>query len=138
MLLNSRLNEVVISTVKSDNISSLKVRKVLDFSPESYSVVSGLRDILHRHGMLCDILELIDSYYSLQVLVFIGSKFAYETIMLFMILFSIFDRSLFPIHSFTLAIAFVLYELIQLVAVVYCCSGVLLQWCIVASLRVFR
>jgi hypothetical protein len=116
-----------MSTVKSDNITSLKVRKVSDFSPESYSVISCLRNILYRHVMLCDVLELIDSSYSLQVLFFIGWEFTYATNMLFMILVSIFDRSLFPIPSFTLAIAFVLYEVIQLVAVVSCCKSACVQ-----------
>jgi hypothetical protein len=56
MWLNSSLNEAVMSTVKSDNVLSLKIRKVLDFSPKRYSVISGLHDILCRHLMLCDVL----------------------------------------------------------------------------------
>jgi len=87
MLLNSSLNEVVVSTVKSQCIPSLKVRTVSDFFPQRYSVISGYRDILYRHMMLCDILELINSSYSLQVLALIGSKFVYETIFLYLLFF---------------------------------------------------
>jgi hypothetical protein len=75
MLLNSSLNEVVMSTVKSEGILSLKFRTVSDVLPERYSVISAVRDILCHHLMLCDILELIKSSYSLQVLALIGSKF---------------------------------------------------------------
>jgi hypothetical protein len=49
---------------------------VSDFTREGYSVISGLRDILYRHVVLCDVLDLIDSSYSLQALAFIGLKFA--------------------------------------------------------------
>jgi hypothetical protein len=66
VLLNSSLNEVVMSTVKSDNVFSLKVRKVSDFLPKRNSFISALRDILNRHVLLCDVLELVDSFYSLQ------------------------------------------------------------------------
>jgi hypothetical protein len=122
MLLNSSLNEVVMSTVKSGGILSLKVRMLSDFNPEINSVISGVRDILDRHVMLCDILELINSSYSLQVLVLIGSKFVYTTIFLYLMFFSIFDYSLFPAYSFTGLIPFVSLEVIQLITVVYCCK----------------
>jgi hypothetical protein len=127
MLLNSSLHEVVMSTVKSDNISSLKVRKVSDFSPESYSVISGLRDILYRHVILCDILELIDSSYSFQVLAFIGSKFLYPTIFLYTLVASILERSLFSIHSIATVITCGIYEIMQLVAFVRCCKSASFQ-----------
>jgi len=127
MLLNSSLNEVVMSTVKSDGILSLKVRTLSDFFPGRYSVISGVRDILYRHVMLCDILELIKSSYSLQVLAFIGSKFVYTTIFLYVLFFCIFDRSLFPTNSFDSLIPFVSFEVIQLVTVVYCCKSACFQ-----------
>jgi hypothetical protein len=127
MLLNSRLNEVVMSTVKSDNTFSLKVREISDFLPERNSIMSGLRDILYRQVMLCDILELIDSSYSLQVLAFIGSKFGYATIFLYILFASIFDRSLYPIQPSAALIALVIYEVMQLVTFVYCCKSVSFQ-----------
>jgi hypothetical protein len=61
--------------VKSDGILSLKFRTVSDVLPERYSIISGVRDILYHHSMLCDILETINSSYSVQVLALIGSKF---------------------------------------------------------------
>ena len=127
MLLNSSLNEVVMSTVKSDGILSLKVRTLSDFFPGRYSVISGVRDILYRQVMLCDVLELINSSYSLQVLAFIGSKFVYTTICLYLLFFSIFHLSLFPAYSFTALIPFVSFEVMQLVTVVYCCKSACFQ-----------
>ena len=87
MLLNSSLNGFVVSTVKSECILPLKVRTVSDFLPERYSFFSGLRDIMYRHVMLCDILELINSSYSFEVLALIGSKFVYATIFLYLFIF---------------------------------------------------
>jgi len=127
MLLNSSLNEVVMSTVKSEGILSLKAFTVSDFYPRRYSVISGVRDILYRHVMLCDILELINASYSLQVLAFIGSKFVYATIFLYLLFISIFDYSLLPIHSFDSLIPFVSFEVMQLVTVVYCCKAACFQ-----------
>jgi hypothetical protein len=75
MLLNSRLSEIVMSTVKSEGILPSKFHTVSDVLPERYSVISTLRDILYRHLMLCDILGLIDSSYSIQILALIRSKF---------------------------------------------------------------
>jgi hypothetical protein len=82
MLLNSGLNDFVMSTAKSEYIA-LKVRTVSDFVPKRYSVSSGLRDIVYRHEMLCDILELIDYSYTLQVLGFLRSKIGYATVGVF-------------------------------------------------------
>jgi len=127
VLLNSSLNEVVMSTVKSEGILSLKVRTVSDYFPGRYSVISGVRDILYRHVMLCDILELINSSYSLQILALIGSKFVYATILLYLLFFSIFHLSLFPAYSFTAPIPFVSLEVMQLVVVVYCCKSACFQ-----------
>ena len=127
MLLNSILNEVVMSTVKAECILSLKVRTVSDFLPERYSVISRVRDILYRHVMLCDILELINSSYSLQLLALIGSKFVYTTIYLYLLFVSIFDRSLFPVRSPTSQIVLFSLEIMQLVTVLYCCQSVCLQ-----------
>ena len=87
MLLNSILNDVVVSTVMSESIPQLNVRMVSDLFPERYSVISSLRYILYRHVMLCDILELINSSYSLQVLALMGSKFVYATICLYLLFF---------------------------------------------------
>jgi hypothetical protein len=127
MLLNSNLNEAVMSTVKCDNIFSLKVCKVSDFLPKRYSFISGLRDILYHHVMLCDILELIDSSYSLQVLALIGSKFVRATNLLYLLYFSTFDPSLFPVHSFISLLTNLSYEVIQLVTVLYCCKSACFQ-----------
>jgi len=127
MLLNSSLNAVVMSTVKSEGILSLKVRTVSDVLPERYSVISGVRDILYRHVMLCDILELINSSYSSQVLTLIGSKFVYATISLYLLFFSIFDRSLFPVLSFAFVIPLGSFEAMQLVTLVYCCKSASFQ-----------
>jgi len=127
MLLNSSLNAVVMSTVKSESILSLKVRTVSDALPERYSVISGVRDILYRHVLLCDILELINSSYSLQVLALIGSKFVYATIFLYSLFFSIFDRSLFPVLSIASLITNSSFEVMQLVAVLYFCKSVNFQ-----------
>jgi hypothetical protein len=121
------LNKVVMSTVKSEGILSLKGCTVSDFLPEIYSVISGVCDIMYRHVMLCDILELINSSYSLQVLAFIGSKFVYATIYLYLLFISIFAYSLFSIYSLDSLIPFVSFEVIQLVAVVYCCKSACFQ-----------
>ena len=127
VLLNSSLNEIVVSTVKSEGVLSLKFRAVSDLKPERYSVISGIGDILYRHVMLCDILELVNSSYSLQVLVLIGSKFVYATICLYLLFFSLFDPSLFTPGSFTIIIPSGSFEVIQLVTVVYCCKSVSFQ-----------
>jgi hypothetical protein len=127
MLLNSRLNEVVVSTVKSEFIFSLKVRMVSGVLRERYSVISGVHDIPFHHLMLCDILELINSSYSIQFLAFIGSKFVYATSLLYLLFFSILDRSLFSVFSFTTLIPLCGFEAMQLVTVVYCCKSVNFQ-----------
>jgi hypothetical protein len=127
ILLNSSLDEAVISTVKSEDIFSLKIRTVSDFLPERYSVISGVRDILYRHVMLCDILDLINSSYSLQVLALIGSKFVYATISLYLLFFSIFDISVFLDRSFSPLLPLVSFEVLQLVTVVYCCKSASFQ-----------
>jgi hypothetical protein len=127
MLLTSRLQEVMLSTVKSENIFSLKLRTVSDSSAESYTDISGLRDILYHHVVLCDILELINYSYSLQVLAFIGLKFVYATVPLYLLWFVLFDRSLFQVFSFALLIAIVSFEIIQLFSVVYCCKSACVQ-----------
>jgi hypothetical protein len=122
MLLTSRLQEVMLSTVKLENVSSLTVRTVSDFSPGSNNVISGLRDILYRHVMLCDVLEVINSSYSLQVLAFIGLKFVYTTVTLYLLWFALFDSFFFHAFSLALLIALVSFDIIQLVSVVYCCK----------------
>jgi hypothetical protein len=127
MLLNSSLNEVVMSTVKLEGILPLKFHTVSDVLPERYSDISAVRDILYHHVMLCEILELIDSSYSLQVLALIGSKFVYATIFLYLLFFSIFDRSLFLVLSFASFIPFISFEVTQLVTVLYCCKSACFQ-----------
>ena len=127
ILLNSSLNEFLVSTVKSKNIFSLKFRTISDFLSERYSVISRVRDILYRHVMLCDILELINSSYSSQVVALVGSKFVYITIFLYLLFFSVFDRSLFPVGSFSLLIPVASFEVMQLVAVLYCCKSAIFQ-----------
>jgi hypothetical protein len=127
MLLNSSLNEVVVSTVKSDGILSLKFRTVSDVLPERCSIISAVRDILYHNSMLCDILELINSSYSLQVLALIGSKFVYATVSLYLLFFWIFDRSVFPVRSTASLIPLGGFEVMQLVTVVYCCKSAIFQ-----------
>jgi len=127
MLLNTSLNKVVMSTVKAECILPLKFRKVSDFLPERYSIISGVRDIPYRHVTLCDILELINSSYSFQVLALIGSKFVYTTIFLYLSFVSIFDHSLFPFRFFTSQISIGTFEVMQLVTVVYCCQSACFQ-----------
>ena len=116
-----------MSTVKSEGILPSKCRTVSDVLPERYPVISAVRDILHRHLMLCDILELIDSSYSLQVLALIGSIFVYATISLYIFFFSIFDRSLFPVVSFAFLLPLGVFEVMQLVTVLYCCKSASFQ-----------
>jgi hypothetical protein len=123
MLLNSRLNEVVVFTVKSEGILSLKGRTASDVLPERYSVISGVRGILYHHFILCDILELVNSSYSLQILTLIGSKFVHITVFLYLLFFSIFHRSLFPFPPFAQLIPLVIIEVMQLVTVVICCNS---------------
>jgi hypothetical protein len=94
MLFNSSLNEVVVSTVKLEDIFSLKVLRVSDLVTERYSVVSGLREFVNRQSLLCDVLELIDSSYSVQFLAFVGSKYLYATVCLYVLLF---PNSILPI-----------------------------------------
>ena len=127
MLLNSSLNDAVLSTVKAECVFLLKVRTVSDFLPERYSVISRVRDILYHHVMLCDIWQLINSSYSLQVLALIGLKFAYTTIFLYLLFFSVFDRSLFPFLPFASLIPLGTFEIMQLVTVLYCCQSACLQ-----------
>jgi len=127
LLLNSSFNEFVMSTVKSEGILPSKFRTVSDVMPVSYSVISGVRDILHRHLMLCDILGLIDSSYSLQVLVLIGSKSVYATISLYLLLFSMFDPSLSPVVSFASFLPLIIFEVMQLVTVLFCCKSASFQ-----------
>ena len=127
MLLNSILNEVVMSTVKSECSPSLNVRTVSNFLSGRYSFISRVRDIVYRHVMLCDIFELINSSYSLQILAFIGSKFVYATICLYVLFFSIFDRSVFIQSSFLSQILFGSFEVMQLVTVLYCCKSACFQ-----------
>jgi hypothetical protein len=127
MLLNSILNEVVMSTVKSECILPLKFHTVSEVLPERYSVICCVRDILYRHVMLCDILELIDSSYSLQVLALIGWKFGYATIFLYLLFFSIFNRSLFPVLPVASLITIFSFEVTQLITVLYCCNSVNFQ-----------
>jgi hypothetical protein len=127
MLLNSCLNEVVISTVKSESILPLQFHTVSDVLPERYSVISTLRDILYRHVMLCDIMGLIDSSYSIQILALIGSKFVYATIFLYLLYFSIFDLSFSPVVSFQLFVPISSFEVMQLVIVLYCCKSACFQ-----------
>jgi hypothetical protein len=127
MLWNSRLQEVVMSIPKSENVFSLMFRTVSGFSAGSYNVISGLRDILYHHVVLCDVLELINSSYSLQVLALMGLKFVYATGSLYLLWFVLFDRSFFQVYSFALLIALVSFEIIQLVTVVYCCKSACVQ-----------
>jgi hypothetical protein len=127
IFLNSSLNDVVVSTVKLEGVLSMKFRTVSDFVPERYSAISGVLDILCRHGMLCDILELVNSSYSLQVLALIGSKFVYATICLYLLFFSIFDPSLFPVLPIASLIPIVSFEVMQLVTVVCCCKSACFQ-----------
>jgi hypothetical protein len=81
--------------------------------------------------MLYDILELIDSTYSFQLLAFIGSKFVYATIYLYLLFLSIFDLSFFPIPVISLLLLILSYLVIQLVSVVYCCKSASFQVCII-------
>jgi hypothetical protein len=127
ILLNSSMNDVLMSTEKSENILQLNVQTVSDFVPKRYSVLSGLRDVLYRHVMLCDILALIDSSYSLQVLALIGSKFVYSTIFFYYLYFSIFNPSLFRGFSVPSIITLGSFEIILLVTVVYCCKSACVQ-----------
>jgi len=127
IMLNTILNEVVLSTVKEKCILPLKFRRVSDFLSERYSVKSCVRYILYRHVMLCDIMELINSSYSLQVLSLIRSKFLYATISLYLLFISIFDRSLFLVRSFTSQIPLGTFEEMQLVTALYCCESTCLQ-----------
>jgi hypothetical protein len=126
-LLSSSLNDVLMSTETLENILPLNVHSVSDFVPKRYSVISGLRDILYLHVMLCDILELIDSSYSLQVLALVGSKFVYATISLYFLFFSVFDRSLFPGLSVPSSMTLGSFEIFLLVTVVFCCKSACLQ-----------
>jgi hypothetical protein len=127
MLLNSSLNEVLISTEKSEYIVTLNARTVSDFLPERYSVISAVRDILYLHAMLCDIFDLINFSYSLQVLALIGSKFVYATMCMYLLFFSIFDPSVLAAVSFSPLLPLVIFEELQLVTVVYCCKSACLQ-----------
>jgi hypothetical protein len=122
MLLNSSLNEVVMSAVTSESVHSLNVHTVPESLPKLNCVISGLRDILNRHVVLCDILELINSSYGLQILAFIGTNFVYSTIMFYLLCFSVFAPLLFPVASFVSLLPVLSQEVIQIVTVVYCCN----------------
>jgi hypothetical protein len=129
LLLNSSLNEVVLSTVKCDSKFPSNVRTVSDFLLRRYSAISDLRDILYRHVILCDILELINSSYSLQVLALIGSKFVHLTIFLYLLFFAFHLHSLLPVNSIVLLLPIITFEIIQLVTVMYCCTSTCFQVC---------
>jgi hypothetical protein len=126
MLLNSSLNEVVMSAVTSESVRPLDVHTVPEFLSKRNSVNSGLRGILHRQIMMCDILELINSSYGLQILAFIGTKFVYSTILFYLLCFSLF-APLFPVASFVSLLPVLSHEVIQIVTVVYCCNSASFQ-----------
>jgi hypothetical protein len=117
MSLNSRLHVTVVSTVKSK-----EVRTVLDFLPEKYSVISGLREIRNHHVMLCDVLDLINSSYSLPVLALISLRFIFTTLGLYLVFFSILYPSAYSIHFYSSLPPVISFEVTQLVAVLYCCK----------------
>jgi hypothetical protein len=127
LLFNSSLNEFVMSTVKSEDIPSLKVRAVSYFVPECYCVISGLREFLNCHLLLCDILEVINSSYSVQVLAFMGSKYVYATACLYILFFTVFDLSKVLVLPFPVLICVISYEVMQLLSVVYCCRSASVQ-----------
>jgi hypothetical protein len=118
----------ILDTPHICSISWLRVKSshLSDFLPIKYFVISGLLDSLCRHVMLCDVLELIDSY-SLQVLAFVGSKFVHPTVIFGILFHAILDRSLLPVHSFVFLLPDFFFEIIHLVAVVYCCMSVCVQ-----------
>jgi len=80
--------------------------------------------------------ELINSSYSVQFLALIGSKFVYATISLYLLFFSIFDRSLFPVGSFAYLIPLGGFEAMQLVTLVYCCKSASFQVSIIEKLYI--
>jgi hypothetical protein len=127
MLLSSSLREVMVSTEMSEHDISLNVRTVSDFSPGIYSIISDLRDILYHHMMLCDVFELINTSYSLQVLAFIGSKFVSLTVLLYLVWWTFLDYSFSHVIFFAQLIALFSFEVIELVSVVYCCKAASFQ-----------
>jgi len=126
MLLNSSINEVAVSTVKAENVFSLKVCTVSDLVPESYSVVSGLSEFVIRHLLLYDVLELIDASYSVHVMAFIGSKYLYAAVCLYVLFFTEFDLTDVVLY-FPVLISVMSFEIMQLVTVLYCCKSACLQ-----------
>jgi hypothetical protein len=118
-LLNSRLHEIVTSTMTSESIPSFKVHAISELFPTKHSVISALREILSQHVMLCDIFDLINRSYSLQVLAFICSKFVQATVLLYLIFFTIFDNF---IHSIRSLLPSMIFEVMQLVTVVWFCK----------------
>jgi hypothetical protein len=57
----------------------------------------------------------------------LGSKFVHPTVILVILSYAIIDRSLHPVHSFVLLLPDFSFEIIQLVAVVYCCKSACVQ-----------
>jgi len=96
---------------------------VSDVLPERYSVISGVRDILYRHVLLCDILELINSSYSTspglnRIEICVRNNFP-----LFIVFFDIRSFLIFSsLHCFT-------HYGYQFRSNATCCSVVLLQVC---------
>ena len=77
--------------------------------------------------MLCDILELINSSYSLQILTLVESKFVYTTITVYLLFFSVFDFSLFSAPPVDSLLPSGSVEVMQLVIVLYYCHSACLQ-----------
>jgi hypothetical protein len=124
MLLNSRLNEMVVSlsTVKSKEKLPFNRNNISEFSSVNNLVNCGLRDVLNLHMTLCDVLDSINSTYSLQVLALTGWKFLGVTVAFYLIVSVILDSTIKQVHSFPSLIAVISSEVTQLVTVVHCCK----------------
>jgi hypothetical protein len=129
MLLNSRLNEMIVSlsTVKSKEIISFNGNNMSEFSAKNSLVNCGFRELLNLHETLCDVLEVINSTYSLQVLASVGWKFVNLTVSFYLIVSVILDNTIYQIQSFPSLIFSISFEATQLVLLVHCCNSASFQ-----------
>jgi hypothetical protein len=111
-----------LEEIRSSNFDNMSV-----LSAENSHLNCGLHKLLKLHLALCDVLDIINSTYSLQVLASVGWKFINVTIALYLIFVAILDTTIIQAHSIPSLILSISFEATQLVIVVYCCKSVTSQ-----------
>lgn len=137
MLLNSRVNEVTASlqTVKSKECISFNRNNTSEFSAENSLVNCDFHELITIHDALCDVLDVINSTYSFQVLAMVGWKFLNVTIGFYLMLSVILDSKIYQVLSFPSLMFSISCEAMQLAVVVLCCNSTSFQ---VGTLRLLQ